>query len=173
VTRKDPHKARELIQHLSQFFRSNLKQNIEEVTIKEELAHVQSYLEIELARFTERLSVDVDVDNSLLSLKIPTFTLQPLIENAIKHGTSTLLEKGKLKIKGYLAEDEKKKLVMLEVIDNAGNYCIKGKKIGLGLQIVDKRIKNKYGQEYGLTMSCKTAEYTKATITFPLPNELE
>jgi len=168
VTRKDAQKARELIQHLSQFFRSNLKQNIEQVTLKEELAHIQSYLEIELARFTERLSVDVNVDLSLLSLKVPTFTLQPLIENAIKHGTSTLLEKGEIKISGYLSERKEKKLVTLEVTDNAGNYCIKGKEMGLGLQIVDKRIKNKYGQEYGLTMSCKTAEYTKASIIFPL-----
>ena len=64
-------------------------------------------------------------------------------------------------------------LVILEVIDNAGNYCNKGRKIGLGLQIVDKRIKNKYGLQYGLTMSCKTGEYTKAKITFPLLDEVE
>jgi len=173
VTRKDPQKARELIQHLSQFFRSNLKQNIEQVTVEEELAHVHAYLEIELARFAERLSVQVEVEASLLPLKIPTFTLQPLIENAIKHGTSSLFEKGVLQVNGYLLNEEENTLVILEVIDNAGNYCNKGRKIGLGLQIVDKRIKNKYGLQYGLTMSCKTGEYTKAKITFPLLDEVE
>ena len=168
VTRKDPQKARELIQHLSQFFRSNLKQNIKEVTVKEELDHVNAYLEIELARFAKRLSVEVNVNARLLSLNIPTFTLQPLIENAIKHGTSTLLDEGKLNINGYLLMQEKQALVVLEVIDNAGNYCNESKKTGLGLQLVDKRLKNQYGQQYGLSMSCQTAKYTKATITFPL-----
>lgn len=73
VIRRDPNRARELIQHLSQFFRRNLKQNFEQVTLKEELHHVQSYLEIELARFADRLTVTIDVDNSLYSLKLPTF----------------------------------------------------------------------------------------------------
>ncbi|MCV5231349.1 histidine kinase, partial [Escherichia coli] len=54
ITRRDPDKARELIQNLSHFFRSNLKQNINTVTLKEELAHVNSYLSIEKARFTDR-----------------------------------------------------------------------------------------------------------------------
>ncbi|MBF4280090.1 sensor histidine kinase, partial [Vibrio anguillarum] len=54
ITRRDPDKARELIQHLSHFFRSNLKQNIETVTLKEELAHVKAYLTIEQARFADR-----------------------------------------------------------------------------------------------------------------------
>ena len=168
VTRKDPQQARELIQHLSQFFRSNLKQNIEQVTIKEELLHVHSYLEIELARFSERLNVTTKLDDRLLPLNIPTFTLQPLIENAIKHGTSTLMQKGELTINGYILNENDKELVVLEVIDNAGNYCTEGKKIGLGLQIVDKRLKNKHGQQFGLVMSCKTGLFTKATITFPL-----
>ncbi|TEW50138.1 sensor histidine kinase [Psychromonas algicola] len=173
VTRKNPQKARELIQHLSQFFRSNLKQNIEQVTIKEELVHVQSYLEIELARFEERLSVEINIDDRLLPLEIPTFTLQPLIENAIKHGTSTLMRKGELKVNGYILKKDNNAVVVLEVIDNAGNYCTKGKKVGLGLQIVDKRLKNKHGQQYGLVISCKTDEFTKATISFPLLNGQE
>lgn len=173
VTRKNPQKARELIQHLSQFFRSNLKQNIEQVTIEEELAHVQSYLQIELARFSERLSVKVNVDEQLLTVSIPTFTLQPLIENAIKHGTSTLLEKGEITINGYLLDDKNDRVVVLEVIDNAGNYFNSDKQSGLGLQIVDKRIKNKYGPQYGLTMSSEVYQYSKATIRFPLPTAQE
>lgn len=173
VTRKDPKKARELIQHLSHFFRSNLKQNIEQVTVKEELGHVHSYLEIELARFADRLSVKENIDEGLLSLKIPTFTLQPLIENAIKHGTSTLISKGKLTINGYFLKQEKETLVVLEVIDNAGNYREPSSKKGLGLQIVDKRIKNQYGQRYGLTITCDTGLYSKATIILPLHSQQE
>ncbi|MFA0464766.1 histidine kinase, partial [Vibrio sp. 10N.261.45.F1] len=61
VTRRDPDKARELIQHLSHFFRSNLKQNINTVKLKDELAHVNAYLTIEKARFTDRLEVEWDI----------------------------------------------------------------------------------------------------------------
>jgi len=168
VTRKDPQKARQLIQHLSQFFRSNLKQDIEQVTIKEELTHVHSYLEIELARFAERLTLSEHIDQTLLSIKIPTFTLQPLIENAIKHGTSTLLGQGELKINVYLTEQHNTNVVVLEVIDNAGCYKKPVDSSGLGTQIVDKRIKNQYGEQYGLTLSCVPNQFTKATITVPI-----
>ncbi|MEL0628797.1 sensor histidine kinase [Psychromonas aquatilis] len=168
VTRKDPQKARQLIQHLSQFFRSNLKQDIEQVTIKEELTHVHSYLEIELARFAERLTLSEHIDQTLLSIKIPTFTLQPLIENAIKHGTSTLLGQGELKINVYLTEQHNTNVVVLEVIDNAGCYKKPVDSSGLGTQIVDKRIKNQYGEQYGLTLSCVPNKFTKATITVPI-----
>lgn len=95
VIRKDPDKARELIQHLSHFFRSNLKQNIETVTLKEELAHVNAYLTIEKARFSDRLDIDIQIEPELQDRLLPSFTLQPLVENAIKHGISHMLEGGK------------------------------------------------------------------------------
>jgi len=168
VIRRDPDKARELIQHLSQFFRRNLKQNIESVTIKEELAHVRAYLEVELARFSDRLQVAFLVDEKLLDVMVPTFTLQPLVENAIKHGTANLLADGKVEIKGELVHLADKPVIVLQVIDNAGTYSPKDKSDGLGLQIVDKRLKNAFGQQYGLQISCKADIYTKAEITFPL-----
>lgn len=169
VIRHDPARARQLIQHLSQFFRRNLKHNIETVTIKEELNHIKAYLEIELARFSDRLKVNINIDEQLLSLLVPTFTLQPLVENAIKHGTSTLLEKGVIDIMGYLEDD----LVILNVIDNAGAYCLSEKELqaGLGLQIVDKRLKNRFGDKYGLTMLCQSGISTCAEIKFPFNGE--
>lgn len=167
VIRRDPDKARELIQHLAQFFRRNLKHNIKSVTIKEELAHIRAYLEVELARFSDRLQVEFLVDEKLLDVVVPTFTLQPLVENAIKHGTSNLLADGKIEIKGQLIHLADKPVVVLQVIDNAGAYSPKDKSDGLGLQIVDKRLKNAFGQQYGLQIYCKADRYTKAEITFP------
>ncbi|MCV6038890.1 histidine kinase, partial [Escherichia coli] len=73
-------------------------QNINTVTLKEELAHVNSYLSIEKARFTDRLEVEIDIQPELLDIKLPSFTLQPLVENAIKHGISNMLEGGKVHI---------------------------------------------------------------------------
>ncbi|MBY5949242.1 sensor histidine kinase [Photobacterium rosenbergii] len=164
VVRRDPDKARQLIQHLSQFFRRNLKQNIETVTLQEELQHIHAYLEIELARFSDRLSVEVNVADELMTLKVPTFTLQPLVENAIKHGTSSLLENGKITINGFIEQDH----VILEVEDNAGNYAPIGEESGLGMKIVDKRLKNMFGKQYGLTMTYQTHEWTRATIKLPV-----
>lgn len=166
VIRRDPDKARQLIQHLSQFFRRNLKQNIETVTLEEELQHVHAYLEIERARFADRLQIEVKVDDNLLNIRIPTFTLQPLVENAIKHGTSNLLESGQLTINAYQAQDR----IILEVRDNAGLYQPVGEESGLGMKIVDKRLKNQYGQEYGLQMSWEPNQWTLATISLPKEN---
>lgn len=104
VIRREPDKARELILHLSQFFRSNLKQNVETVTLREELAHVNAYLTIEKARFSDRLDVEIAIDDALLERNVPSFTLQPLVENAIKHGTSNLLEAGKVRIYSEVVE---------------------------------------------------------------------
>ncbi|MGF1684632.1 LytS/YhcK type 5TM receptor domain-containing protein [Photobacterium minamisatsumaniensis] len=164
VVRRDPDKARQLIQHLSQFFRRNLKQNIETVTLKEELQHVHSYLEIELARFSDRLHVEVNVSPEIMAMRLPTFTVQPLVENAIKHGVSTLLENGKITLNGYVDNDH----AILEVEDNAGNYAPVGEGGGLGMKIVDKRLKNMFGQQYGLAMSCQSEQWTRATITIPM-----
>lgn len=169
VIRRDPDKARELLLHLAQFFRRNLKHNIESVTIKEELAHVRAYLEVEMARFPDRLQVEFLVEQALYDLQVPTFTLQPLVENAIKHGTATLLENGRIEINGCLIKDRNEPLVKLQVIDNAGTYLQKENSSGLGLEIVDKRIKNRFGQLYGLQIHCKPGISTTAEIIFPLP----
>ena len=169
VIRRDPNKARELIQNLSQFFRRNLKHNIESVMIQDELKHINTYLKIELARFSDRLQVNFNIDEQLLTQYVPTFTLQPLVENAIKHGTSTLLENGIIDVTGYIEND----LVVLKVIDNAGTYFMNEiePQSGLGLQIVDKRLKNSFGDIYGITMLCQSGISTRAEIKFPFNSE--
>lgn len=166
VIRKDPNKARELIQHLSQFFRSNLKQNIETVTLKEELDHVHSYLTIEQARFSDRLEVEVDIDNQILGKSLPSFTLQPLVENAIKHGISQLLESGKIRIFNQAVKGGQK----VTVEDNAGIYSApKSKHLGLGMNIVDKRLTNMLGKPSSLQVEVKEHCYTR--MSFFIPNE--
>ncbi|MDC5838332.1 sensor histidine kinase [Vibrio europaeus] len=166
VIRRDPPKARELIQHLSQFFRSNLKQDIETVTLKEELAHVNSYLTIEKARFTDRLEVTIDIDDALFTRKIPTFTLQPLVENAIKHGISNLLEGGKIHIYSQISESG----FQVVVEDNAGSYTPPANDhAGLGMQIVDKRLSNKFGRVSALNIEVEPNHFTR--MSFIIPNK--
>ncbi|ENO2185022.1 sensor histidine kinase [Vibrio alginolyticus] len=164
ITRRDPDKARELIQNLSHFFRSNLKQNINTVTLKEELAHVNSYLSIEKARFTDRLEVEIDIQPELLDIKLPSFTLQPLVENAIKHGISNMLEGGKVHI--YSEAHPQGQLITVE--DNAGSFePPKENHSGLGLEIVDKRLTNQFGRDAALKITCEPHQFTKMSFIIP------
>lgn len=164
IIRKDPSKARELIQHLSHFFRSNLKQDIETVTLKEELAHVQSYLTIEKARFSDRLEVAIEIDDALLGKKLPSFTLQPLVENAIKHGTSQQIEAGVVRI--FSQPSAKGEVIVVE--DNAGRYtCPSEEHSGLGMSIVGKRLTSMYGEQSSLHIDVETGQYTRMSFLIP------
>jgi two-component system LytT family sensor kinase len=163
VLRKDADQARELLLHLSNFFRKNLKRSGDLATLEEELDHVNAYLGIERVRFEDRLRVEMAVEPALLPLKIPTFTLQPIVENAIKHGISGMLEPGVVRITGRI-EGEK---AVIEVEDNAGAYCEELKSGGLGMNIVDRRIRNLYGDRFGLAVSCRAGEWTRVAVTVP------
>jgi two-component system, LytTR family, sensor kinase len=165
ILRKDSDRARALLNHLSSFFRMNLKRSPEYSTLEEELAHVRSYLEIEKARFEEQLSVEIDVDPSLFQVKLPTFTLQPLLENAIKHGIADKLEPGVARIRAYWEDGA----ACIDVEDDAGTYLEKkeGTLTGLGLGIVDKRIQNMLQSGSGLSISCVPNELTRVSIRIP------
>ena len=165
VIRIDPDKARDLLRHLSNFFRKNLKRSGDQGTLAEELDHVRSYLEIQEARFGDRLRVAIEIDDSLLGLTMPTFTLQPIIENAINHGIAAIMGAGMIHVR---ARREKGRAV-IEVEDNAGTYRATADQGGLGMSIVDKRLKNQYGETYGLVIDYSPGEWTRASIHLPLP----
>lgn len=164
VTRREPEKARFLIQHLAQFFRKNLKQNIESVSLREELSHVNAYLTIEQARLTTRLSVSINIDPALMDIKLPSFTLQPLIENAIKHGISTMLRAGKLAIYSQQTPEGTR----IFVTDNAGTFVTSKKECsGLGLKIVDKRLINHFDERSSLQISSIKNKLTQVSFLLP------
>jgi two-component system, LytTR family, sensor histidine kinase AlgZ len=95
----DTQKARQMCLTLAEFLRSSLKfGTIREVSLQEELALIEQYLSIEKIRFGERLQWQPEVPQDCLEVKLPPLLLQPLVENAIKHGISHLLEGGRIKI---------------------------------------------------------------------------
>lgn len=163
VIRNDAERARELLLHLSNFFRKNLKRAGDLATLEEEIDHVNSYLKIEKARFEDRLQVEMEIDPALLPLKIPSFTLQPLIENAIKHGISGLLGPGVVRLTARRENGR----VDIVIEDNAGTYCEEVQKGGLGLAIVDKRIRNLCGEGFGVSVACQPQKWTRVTVTLP------
>jgi two-component system LytT family sensor kinase len=162
ITRKDSDRARDLLLQLANFFRKNLKHSGNLATLEEEINHVNSYLLIEKARFEDRLQLEMDIDPELMSLMLPVFTLQPIVENAIKHGISNMLGQGVVRLSAVRQSGR----VQICVEDNAGNYKKRGEK-GLGMDIVEKRIKNLCGGEHGLNISCVPRERTVITITLP------
>jgi two-component system LytT family sensor kinase len=163
IIRSDAGRARDLMIHLSKFFRKNLKRTHDLSTLEEELDQVNSYLKIEKARFDDRLLIEMDIEPSLLKLTMPTFTLQPLIENAIKHGISNMLEQGVVKIHAFRNNG----IAVIEIEDNAGTYFEGGAVDGLGIKIVDKRIKTLMGDRYGTSVYCSPHELTRVTIQVP------
>jgi two-component system, LytTR family, sensor kinase len=164
IIRQDSDRAKDLLIHLSNFFRKNLKRTNEFSTLEEELARVNSYLEIEKARFEDRLIVEIDTEPSLLSLRVPTFTLQPLVENAIKHGISNMLGQGIAKIRAYRQDG----FAIIEIEDNAGMFNEKEVDHGLGIKIVDKRVRFLMGSGSGTSVTCVPNEMTRVTIRMPM-----
>jgi LytS/YehU family sensor histidine kinase len=86
LVRTDPDRARSLVLAFADYVRSKLVRAGEFVTLEEELRHVQSYLDLEQARFGDQLLVAIDVPAEALSVRLPPFLVQPLVENAVKHG---------------------------------------------------------------------------------------
>ena len=163
VTRRDPGRARELLLHLSRFFRNNLKRQSGLTTLREEQEHCLSYLEIEQARFGERLTVINEIPPHLAEVQLPSFTLQPLIENAIKHGICSLLGEGRLR----LFARETPEAITLCVEDNAGAWQPSGQGDGLGMSLVDKRLKSAFGERYGIDVQWEPEQWTRVSLTLP------
>lgn len=163
ITRRDPGRARELLLHLSRFFRNNLKRQSGLTTLREEQEHCLSYLEIEQARFGERLTVINEIPLHLAEVQLPSFTLQPLIENAIKHGICSLLGEGRLR----LFARETPEAITLCVEDNAGAWQPSGQGDGLGMSLVDKRLKSAFGERYGIDVQWEPEQWTQVSLTLP------
>lgn len=147
--RIDPNKARELIINLASYLRYNLELNSEFIDIKKELKQVKDYIEIEKARFGNKLNVVYDIDD--VNIKIPSLTIQPLVENAIIHGI--LKDKGLGTVQIIVKEEgEKVKISIIdsgigiseEAIKNVYTNAVPENKIGL--YNVHLRIKLIYGE---------------------------
>lgn len=166
VIRRDSEQASQLVQYLSTFS-AKLKAAFGFVTLADEIEHVNAYLQIEKARFQSRLQVNIAIPQELSQQQLPAFTLQPIVENAIKHGTSQLLDTGRVAIS---ARREGQHL-MLEIEDNAGLYQPVTNASGLGMNLVDKRLRERFGDDYGISVACEPDSYTRITLRLPWRDE--
>ncbi len=169
-----------MVGSLSDFFRTSLNKGKETVTIREELQHVRSYLEIQQIRYQDILKYEIDVPESLYGYEIPKITVQPVVENALYHGIKEKRGGGTIRVEG--SEDENDLFIrvidngmgmdeerMAEVIRGLSDKNPEAKKI-YGLYNVNERIRLGYGEEYGISMESAYGEGT--TVTIHLPKKL-
>ena len=166
-----------MVGSLSDFFRSSLNKGKEIVSIKEELVHVKSYLEIQQIRYQDILCYEINVPESLNKYQIPKITIQPIAENALYHGIKNKRGGGKITIEGYENEDtviievkdngigiDEKRLFeikeSLESSDNNSNTIY-------GIYNVNERIRLNYGEQYGLKICSIYGEGTTVKILIP------
>ena len=173
---------------LSEFFRTVLSGGSDYITIREEEAHIHSYLRIQHFRYEDILDYEIAIDEKLYNYMILKLTLQPLVENALYHGIKNKREKGKIIIRGY--EDGAD--IVFEVSDNGIGMTeeelsnlkrkIKQKssseKNGFGLINVEERIRMNYGYRYGLEFESEKGVGTRVTVRIPkkiqpLSNEIK
>lgn len=136
-------KTRMMIAQLSDLFRYQLKASKEElVPLREELDFVKSYLDLEKARFENRLTVKIEVPQALYDVKIPPMLLQPLVENSLKHGLADLVEGGEIRIKIYKEENK----LYFEVADTGVGIADKSLLFdkGVGLTNTNLRLEKMY-----------------------------
>lgn len=162
LCRIDPEKARELIIKLSEYFRRNLREWDPLIPLSEELENVNLYLTFEKARFSDKLHIEFDINNETTTVKVPPFSVETLVENAIKHG---LLPKkgGTLQIKASKNGHK----VVIEVADNG--IGINGNtKDGVGLTNLKERLKNLFGEEGELVITPSEKGGTIARLIIPI-----
>ena len=167
LAHKDADKTEQMALSLSDLFRYTIGQKKSNTaSIVEEVDMVERYLEIEKIRFGDRLDFIIEVDPDLKNLEIPRFILQPLVENAIKHGTSKLKEKGIIRL-NISSIDNK---IILSVYDNGPDFP-DGLLSGHGLQSVSDLLDLNYGEEASLNW--ENLPHKKIEIRLPktLKNE--
>ena len=158
LIRTEPDEARELLIHLGDYFRNNMQFNKEMIPISDELKNIEAYLKIEKARFGAKLLIDYDISETLDAL-IPPLLLQPIVENAVKHGIFPKETQGEVKIKIY--QDETLHLI---VEDDGVGMSDDKKKDAIGLQNVKKRLHSIYGKNFKFDIESAKDKGTKVSI---------
>ena len=166
-----------MVGSLSDFFRTSLNQGKDIITIKEELQHSRSYLEIQQMRYQDILNYEIHVPEELHRYLIPKITIQPLVENALYHGIKNKRGLGRIVISGRKEED----FLILQIEDNGigmskerldqvkegMNQKIPTEKDIYGLYNVNERIRLNFGEKYGISIESIYGKGTVVSIILP------
>jgi sensor histidine kinase YesM len=154
-----------IVEHLSELLRSTLdRQRANEVTLGEELELVRQYVAIEQARFSDRLRPEFRIPDALLSAAVPSFALQQLVENAIRHGIARRTEAGLL----IVAAERDEEFLQLTVIDDGPGFDPQlAPPAGHGIENTRERLRALYGARASLEITPRPEGGTIATLRLP------
>jgi two-component system LytT family sensor kinase len=174
LARTDPESARQVIFKLASILRQLLKKHENFSTLRDEITFVDDYLSIEVVRFgNEKLRIVKDIDEETLPLMVPSMLLQPLIENAIRHGLSPRVEGGEILLRGYRQDGR----LMLEVRDNGVGipaealervFDKSGEDQGIGISNVRERLRVLYGADFTFQIECPAEGGTSIRMGIPV-----
>jgi two-component system LytT family sensor kinase len=167
LIRSQPETARTLINKLSGLLRRLLRSQEHFVTLREELDAIDEYLDIEVVRFGPKLRVRKEIAPDTTDIVVPSMILQPLVENAIKHGLSRKIGAGTIVIRSW--RDNAR--VMIEIEDDGMGFLLERLEqpmaSGIGLANVRERLRVIYGAAYQLTLASEPGKGTRARIEIP------
>jgi two-component system, LytTR family, sensor kinase len=135
--------------------------------LREELSFIDNYMAIETVRFGEKLRFVKEIDPDTVNMLVPSMLLQPLVENSIRHGLSSKVDGGMIRIRSRLGEG---KLQILVEDDGVGMPEAKLARLleqGIGVNNVNERLKVLFGNEYRIWIESKPGEGTRTGIEIP------
>jgi LytS/YehU family sensor histidine kinase len=166
-----PSEAVRTLLRLTEVLRHVLRSDERVAPLDQELRLVRAYLDIEQARFEERLEVDIDVPDDLLRVLVPPLILQPLVENAVKHGVSTAAAGGRVRIVARrIADAAGEPALQLDVEDtprSAERMPVSEEGSGIALANIERRLALAYGGRASIALR-SGAEGTLARVVLPL-----
>ncbi|MBV8728906.1 MAG: histidine kinase [Acidobacteriia bacterium] len=155
--------ARRMVLNLAELFRYCLQSGKTFVPLAHEMQIVRAYLEIEQLRLGSRLQVEISIEKAALEVPIPVLSVQPLVENAIKHGVATRAEPGYVRVEGGLHGEE-----LGIVVENSGGAAAANTTgTGVGLQNLRRRLEICYGPRAVLRLNLDPRN-TRAMLSIPL-----
>ncbi|HXR97907.1 MAG TPA: histidine kinase [Terriglobales bacterium] len=174
LVRFDPDTARVLIVKLSNILRRMLRKHDSHVPLREELAFIDDYLDIEVVRFgPEKLRVERDIAPAAMEIAVPSMALQPVIENSIRHGLGPKVEGGRISLRAWVepAVNGTGPMLWLEVEDDGvgitpGEAGASGH--GIGLSNIRERLRVFYGEAGKLEISSVPGQGTRVRIALPV-----
>ena len=173
------------VKNLAKFYKLSLNKGKDRIPIEDELHHVSLYVNIQNMRYSNRLSLEINVDNDIRSYLIPKITLQPIVENSITHGIFAKGDvEGKILITGSIINNDiylkvsddgigikESDLPLILSSEKSKSNDIKSKGSGYGIKNINERLKLYYGDDYGLSFSSIYEKGTTVTIKLPIIQE--
>jgi LytS/YehU family sensor histidine kinase len=166
IIKRDNAEARRLVLNLSEVFRFFLRQDRTFIPLEEELNIIRSYLAIEEARLGPRLRVEMDIDPGAMGVSVPALSLQPLVENAVKHGVAMQKTGGIVRLTVHVESGAE---VRISVANTGPFRQPETGGEGIGLANVRRRLELCYGSERDFKIET-SADETEVSFAVPLQN---